>query len=211
MRCFLNIVISLFFLSSAFAQTRVVAECTVVYGITITNENQTDKEALAQLKLSSKTAYIKGNHSRVDLNSPSFTQSLIYNKATGNAVILREIGTNKFLTKLDSKDWVKQNEKFNGMIITYKSDTKKILGYDCKKALIQLADGSTFSVFYTTAVAPSVKEFEYQFKDIPGFVLEYEAMDGYTEKITYTANKISLSPVHASKFDIPTSGYRLLN
>ena len=42
-------------------------------------------------------------------------------------------------------------------------------------------------------------------------VLEYEAKDGYTQKITYTATKISLNPVSAAKFDIPTQGYRLLN
>ncbi|WP_438946997.1 hypothetical protein [Sediminibacterium sp.] len=198
-------------ISSAFAQTRVVAECTVTYAITINNEEALDKDALSLLKQSVKTVYIKGNHSRSDLISPSFSQSLIYSKATGDAAILREIGANKFLTKMNAEQWAKQNDKFSDLTIQFADERKAILGYDCKKAIIQLKDGSTFSVYYAPNIVPSVREFEYQFKDIPGFVLEYEARDGYTQKIIYTATKINLNPVPGGKFDIPTTGYRLLN
>lgn len=197
--------------SSAFSQTRVVAECTVTYAIKVNNEDAFDKDALALLKQSVKTVYIKGNHSRSDLISPSFSQSFIYNKASGDAAILREIGANKFLTKMNAAEWAKQNDKFSDLTIQYTDERKVILGYDCKKAIIQLKDGSTFSVFYAANIVPSVKEFEYQFKEIPGFVLEYEARDGYTQKIIYTATKINLNPVPGGRFDIPTTGYRLLN
>ena len=197
--------------SSAFSQTRVVAECTVTYAIKVNNEDAFDKDALALLKQSVKTVYIKGNHSRSDLISPSFSQSFIYNKASGDDAILREIGANKFLTKMNAAEWAKQNDKFSDLTIQYTDERKVILGYDCKKAIIQLKDGSTFSVFYAANIVPSVKEFEYQFKEIPGFVLEYEARDGYTQKIIYTATKINLNPVPGGRFDIPTTGYRLLN
>jgi GLPGLI family protein len=124
---------------------------------------------------------------------------------------MRELGANKFMTKLDNKAWANQNSKYTGMVITYLDEVKQILGYECKKAILQLNDGNTFSVYYATAITPSVREFEFQFKDIPGFVLEYETVEGKGEKITFTATKINLNPVPASKFDIPTSGYRLLN
>lgn len=153
--------------SSAFSQTRVVAECTVTYAIKVNNEDAFDKDALALLKQSVKTVYIKGNHSRSDLISPSFSQSFIYNKASGDAAILREIGANKFLTKMNAVEWAKQNDKFSDLTIQYTDERKVILGYDCKKAIIQLKDGSTFSVFYAANIVPSVKEFEYQFKEIP--------------------------------------------
>jgi GLPGLI family protein len=174
-------------------------------------DEKVDNETAASLKSSSKTVYIKGNDSRVDLMSTSFLQTLIYDTSTGNATVLRELGSNKFITKLDNKAWVAQNSKFDNMIISFLNEVKQIVGYECKKALLQLQDGSSFVVYYTTTIVPSVKEFEYQFKDIPGFVLEYEVMEGKGQKITYTATKINLNPVPASKFDIPTSGYRLLN
>ena len=105
--------------SSAFSQTRVVAECTVTYAIKVNNEDAFDKDALALLKQSVKTVYIKGNHSRSDLISPSFSQSFIYNKASGDAAILREIGANKFLTKMNAVEWAKQNDKFSDLTIQY--------------------------------------------------------------------------------------------
>lgn len=192
------------------AQQRVVAECTVVYGITV-DENSSNAEAVASLKQSSKTVYVKGINSRTDLISPSFSQSVIYQKTTGTAVILREFGANKFMTKLDQAKWVSENAKYVDMKLIKTDETKVILGYECKKALLELKDGTSLTIFYATNIVPSVKEFEYQFKDIPGFVLEYESSETEGKKIRYTATKINLNPVAAAKFDIPTSGYRLLD
>lgn len=202
---------SFFILNVVFAQTRVVAECTVNYSIQINSNKNIDNATVELLKSSSKIVYIKGNDCRVDLLSKSFLQTLIYDKSTGKAVIMRELGTNKFITKLDNKAWAAQNSKFNGMVISYVNEVKQVLGYECKKAILQLQDSTSFSVFYSTTIAPSVREFEYQFKDIPGFVLEYEAIEGKGQKIIYTATKINLNPVPASRFDIPTSGYRILD
>lgn len=188
---------------------RVVADCTITYSIS-TGEGNADKDVTESLKASTKTVYLKGNDSRTDLVSPSFTQSLLYNKTTGNAVILREIGNNKFMTKLDNTKWVAENKKYEGVTVALGTETKTILGYECRKAILQMKDGSSFTLYYATAIVPSVKEFEYQFKDIPGFVLEFESQEADGRKIKYTATKINLSPVQASRFDVPTSGYRLL-
>jgi GLPGLI family protein len=210
MKTFLTIVLSSLLVMNSAAQ-RVVADCAITYSIS-TEEGNADKDISASLKASTKTVYIKGNDSRTDLVSPSFTQSLLYNKTTGNAVILREFGNNKFMTKLDQAKWVAENKKYEGMTVALSAtDTKTILGYECKKAVIQLKDGSSFTLYYATTIVPSVKEYEYQFKDIPGFVLEFESQETDSKKIKYTATKINLSPVLASRFDIPTSGYRLLN
>jgi len=196
----------------SFAQQRVVAECTVTYQISL-EESNTSKEVQNAIQQSTKTVYIKGNDSRVDLNSPSLLLSIIYDKSNGSAVILREFGNNKFMTSLSSKEWKNANKQFEGMNIKLTSETKSILGYDCKKAVLTLKDSSVYNVFYATAIIPSVREFEYQFKDVPGFVLEFEGKEGHNGSsiVRYKATKINLSPVQASKYDIPTSGYRLLN
>jgi GLPGLI family protein len=206
------LIIAFLFFSSTYciAQQRVVAECSVTYTISV-DEETTDKETVDALKASSKTVYIKANQSRVDLVSAAFSQSLFYDRNTGNATILREIGNNKFISKLDNAKWKQENSKFDGAQLIVLTESKTILGYDCKKATLQLKDGSSFTLYFASNIAPSVKEFEYQFKDVPGFVLEYEAKDIGGKKIKYTATKINLNPVPASKFDIPTTGYRVLN
>lgn len=187
---------------------RVIAECTVSY--TIVADNETDKEVIASFKASSKTVYIKGNECRTDLVTPSFSQSFLYDKSTGAAVVLREFGENKFMTKLDNTKWQQQFSRYIGAKLVVQPESKQVAGYTCKKALLTLADGKSFQLYYTLDMVPSVREFEYQFKDVPGFVLEYEVEQG-GKKITYTAAKVNLSPVPASKFDIPESGYRILN
>jgi GLPGLI family protein len=195
----------------ALAQQRVVAECTVMFKITL-DDGTVDKDVSNSISKSAKTVYIKGNDSRVDLISPAIQQSVIYDKTQNTAVVLREFGTNKFMNRLNKEQWLIANKQYQGMAISLVNETKTILGYECKKAMITLKDGSVFSLYYATAIIPSVKEFEYQFKDVPGFVLEYQIKEsGDNTLVNYRAEKISLSPVLASKFDIPTSGYRIMN
>lgn len=189
----------------ATAQQRIVAECTINYAVETDSANSKNFLATA-----TKAVYIKANDSRTDLVSPSFSQTILYDKASGNAVVLREIGNNKLITKLSKTQWLEKNKKYEGATIARFSDTKIILGYECKKATITLRDGSVTQVYYTTAFAPSVREYEYNLKDIPGLVLEYESEEG-SNKVKYIAKKIDLSPVPSSKFDVPTSGYRILN
>jgi GLPGLI family protein len=185
-----------------------VAECVVNYSIVF---DSSLAKNTASSTVSSKVVYIKGNDCRTDVTSPSFSQTIFYDKSSGNAVVLREFGNNKIMTKLNKLQWIEKNNKFEGATISMIGDTKNILGYECKKAIIQAKEGNSITVFFATAITPSVKEFEYQFKDIPGFVLEYEEARENGNKIKYTATKINLSPVQASKFDVPSSGYRLLN
>lgn len=195
----------LFFFIKINAQQRIVAECTINYA-RIADDSTSQKLANA----SSKTVYIKGNDSRIDINSPTFSQTIFYDKNSGNAVVLREFGNNKVMTKLSKTQWIEKNQKYEDIKINLAADTKNILGYECKKATLQTKDGNIVTVFYATAIVTSVKEFEYQFKDIPGLVLEYETEEG-GKKIKYSATKINLSPVQTSKFDVPASGYRILN
>ena len=192
------------------AQQRVVAECTVTYQISLEEANQ-NKDVQNAIQQSTKTVYIKGNDCRVDLNSPSLLQSVIYDKTNGTAVILREFGNNKFMTNLNNKEWKDANKQYDGMTIKLTNETKTILGYECKKAILNLKDSTVFNVYYANAIIPSVREFEYQFKDVPGFVLEFDIREHSASVVRYKATKINLSPVQASKYDIPTSGYRLLN
>ncbi len=91
------------------------------------------------------------------------------------------------------------------------SDSVSILDYTCKKAVLQLKDGTQVIVYFTTAIMPSVREYEYIFKDVPGFVLGYEMQDVTGLKKVFRATQINLyNPVPASKFDIPTKGYRII-
>jgi len=191
----------------ATAQQRIVAECTVVYKV-----ESHDASAGSMCQKATKTVYIKSNNARIDLVAPAYAQSTIYNKSTGMATVLRSFGEDKYMTSLNAKQWRKLNMPLDSMQIQLTTDSISVLDYSCKKALLQLKNGTTVTVYYTTAIIPSVRDYEYMFKDIPGFVLGYEMVDDLGVKTIFRATQINLyNPVAASKFDIPTKGYRILS
>jgi len=191
----------------AIAQQRIVAECTVVYKV----ESHDASDGSMRQK-ATKTVYIKSNNTRIDLVAPAYAQSTIYNKSTGMATVLRSFGEDKYMTSLNAKQWRKLNMPLDSMQIQLTTDSISVLDYSCKKALLQLKNGTTVTVYYTTAIIPSVRDYEYMFKDIPGFVLGYEMVDDLGLKTIFRATQINLyNPVAASKFDIPTKGYRILS
>ena len=195
------------FFSTAVAAQRIVAECTVDYRVN-PDSSWTDNGSVAFNGI--KRVFIKGNDMRTDMESAGFLQSLIYDKSNQQATVLRVIGTNKFITKLAGDAWQQEIKKYDSIQVTFLNAYKTIIGYDCKSLLLTLKDGIEYTIFYTTTIAPSVREFELAFRDVPGFVLEYTIRQG-GKRVRYTASRISFSPVPASRFDVPTGGYRILN
>jgi GLPGLI family protein len=204
-RCYSFICLLLLLNCSLFSQQRVVAECTINFSVEPDSTN--NNESFELLKNTSKTVYIKGNDCRTEFKNQNYNQTLLYDKETGNAVILREFGNNKIMTKLNKTQYETVNAKYFGATFTTLPETKTILGYICQKGILKTKDAESI-VYYATSIVPSVKEFEYQFKDVPGFVLCYEVEDK-GKSVKYIATKINLSPVQASKFDVPTSGFRI--
>jgi GLPGLI family protein len=189
---------------------KLVSECTVFYTVTIEGA-KADAGAAKPMEGTTKTVYIKGSKTRNDLESPGFRQTTIYDLKSDSTVVLREVGSAKYISYLDNNQRKEKNRKYEGIEFTVTNEKKTILGYGCIKVIAKLTDGSSFNVFYTPSIIPTNLQYEYQFKDLPGFVLEYEALteDGKS-KINYSATKITLVPVPVAKFDLPKTGYRVL-
>jgi GLPGLI family protein len=206
MKYFLSILLFACVSVSAQVKPKVVAECTVDFTVGFSDGASNENVQQATMVL-----YIKGQQSRLDFISPSYTQIKYFNAKDNSAVVLQDLGATKVRRNLDSAKWNRLNEKYNGLSVTYSDESKTILGYECKKATITLKDGSAYTLFYAPTIIPSTREYEFQFRNIPGFVLEYETMaDGSNQKVKYTATKINLTPVQPSKFEVPQSGYRVL-
>ena len=195
----------------AFAQeTKLVSDCTVLFEVSV-EDDKADPQVVKAMAGSTKVLYIKGSKSRSDLITPGFKQTTLYDAKSDSTVVLRELGNAKYISYLDEAKRSAQNKKYAGIQFVNTNEKKTILGYECIKVVAKLANGSTFNVFYTPSIAPASKGYEYQFRDLPGFVLEYEeeSENGKT-KIKYSATKITLVPVPIAKFDLPASGYRVL-
>ncbi len=185
------------------AQKR-VAELTLLYNSVITNTQDPNK------KISSTTGYyLKGNESRAELSNSLLSSVTIYDFKNGSGVILKEVNGQKLLIRLNEENWTQKNRRFLNLSFTKTNEAKSIAGYSCSQATASTPDGYNITVFYTRDLIPENKFYDPLFKNLDGLPLEYELKKGSLQ-IKYTLASISLNPVPASKFDIPTSGYREL-
>ncbi len=187
------------------AQKR-ISEITLEYNAKVTTGNTEPKMADA-FDGATTVIYLKGSMSRSEMSSALFSSTTIHDAKTGSAVVLREVSGQKLLIRMTSEDWQEKNARYNGIVFINTGESKEIAGYKCLKAEAKMSDGSTFIVYYTPDIIPENKEYDYHFRDLNGLPLEYE-LTQRNLNICYTVSKINMNPVPASKFDIPTSGYR---
>jgi len=182
----------------AAAQRKVVSELTLVYEYSTGSENAIH------------TIYIKGNKSRSEMASALFSSTTIFDANTGSAVILREVNGQKLLIRLSPENWIEKNRIYDGIVFKNTGETRNIAGYTCIKAVGQTRSGAIVTVYYTPDLVPENRQYDPVFRTLDGLPLEYELSNGNV-KIHYKVSRISLNPVPASKFDIPSSGYREMN
>jgi GLPGLI family protein len=197
----------LFFLTN-YGQTK-FSEGSIVYNITV-NTNDTNPKLADGFDGATNTIYVKGKMSRSELVSVFGTQSTIIDGKTGKVTVLKEYGDKKYMINMMPEDWMEANQKYDSVTFIYENDYKNIAGYNCRKAIGKLKNGETFIVYFTTELIPENKNFQYSNRSLPGLALEYESNLG-TNKVIFTASKISFDPVSASKFDLPTKGFRVLS
>jgi len=199
------------FLLIAFSATaqKKFTEGTISYDVVITTGSDKPRNA-DFLDGTTVVNYIKGDKSRTEMVSPLGALTTIYDGAKNSIVILKDIGEQKYMITLTPNDWKDANKKYEGISFSYQDGEKTILNYKCKKAVAKLQDGTTYTVWYTPELTPENKNFQYETRSLPGLAMEYETANSKGEKTTYTVSKISFSPVPASKFDLPKSGYRVM-
>ena len=192
---------------SADAQ-KTLSEGTIVYDITV--QTGSKEPQLADMFDGARTTvYLKGSQSRTEMASPLGTTTTILDAKNNSGAVLKEYGNQKLLIKITRQDLEDINKKYAGIVFTMQNETKNIAGYECQKAVAKLSDGSTFTVYFTKELVTENKDYDYQFKTLPGLPLEYESSMGNL-KVKYTASKIAFDPVPLQKFVVPASGYRQL-
>jgi GLPGLI family protein len=183
-------------------QPKIISDCTITFSVASSDNEEGD--------IGTKTIFIKGKDIRSDFVSIKFSQSIFFNAKTGKATILKTIGKSKYISYYDAEKWKALNAEYDGVKISFSGNTKKILDYDCKEAILTTSDGKSYTVYYVPSLIPSVTENAFQFKDVPGIILEYETITKENQKITYTATQINFSPVPLAQFELPREEYRVL-
>lgn len=200
--------IAVLFVGSALTAQKTFTEGTLVYNMSVETGSGEPKMA-DMLDGATTTIYLKGTQSRLELVSGLGSEATIYNSTSGNGVILKDYSGQKLMITLSPQDWEANNKKYDGIVFENTNENSVISGFNCRKAIAKLKNGSTFTVFYTTDVNPANKSYDAQFTTLPGLPVQYEMQSG---KMTFkfTLAKITYDAVPSSKFEIPKSGYRVL-
>jgi GLPGLI family protein len=189
------------------AQRR-LSEATLVYKVQmLETDSLTGNSGVAEEAVS--TCYLKGANSRTDLVTSVGKQSTIFISKSPQVVLLKEYGNQRYLTRLTRAQWEQSNQRYRNARTELQSDSLRIKGYRCSKALITLADSSVYTIWYTSELVPLNREFLPLASAVPGLILSFETMLG-DSKVRYEIDQIVMAPVPQLLFDIPESGYRLL-
>jgi hypothetical protein len=183
------------------AQTKVVGECAITYDI-----HQISMKGDTSL-VGQKQIFIKGNSCKTILKTPAFTQTLIFNTQQDTAIILKEIGMNKFLQYI----LYASMQPVNLVASKKNANTSTLLDYPCETITLSWADGNSMEVTYTNLFIPTVTVYEQAFKEIPGLVMRYQLTSKEGNKILYNANKVDLSPITLKVFEVNKSNYQQIN
>lgn len=180
------------------------SEGTIVYQISTSINQQllpSDVKSVQQ---------IKGSHTKVELVSSVGKTTTIFNSREGEGAILQEYGSQKIMIPVTKDNIQSRNFKYEHIVFEFLAETKNILQYNCTKAIATLTDGTQLEVFFSKELLTDNTDIGFQFGKLPGLALEFTSRLG-ERSVTYTANSISFEPVPIQNFDLPTSGYRLLN
>jgi GLPGLI family protein len=202
-KIFINLLL-IFSSASLFAQ-KTISEGIISYNISI----QDSGKAATRLDSAVTIVYLKGDLSRTDMINSLGSETTIFDAKNDKAVILKQYNGQKLMITLTKENWNDKYDKYNGILFQPTADTKKIGGYDCKKVIAHLKNGTTFYVYYASDITIVNKEYNPIFKDLPGLPVQYEFTDGKFSFL-YTISAVNLSPLPAARFDVPKSGYRIM-
>jgi GLPGLI family protein len=200
--------IAVLFVGSSLAAQKTFTEGTLVYTMSVETGSGEPKMA-DMLDGATTTIFLKGTQSRLELVSGLGSEATIYNATSGTGVILKDYSGQKLMITLSPQDWEANNKKYDGIIFENTNENSVISGFNCRKAIAKLKNGSSFTVFYTADVNPANKSYDAQFTTLPGLPVQYEMQSGKM-KFKFTLAKITYDPIPSSKFEIPKSGYRVL-
>jgi GLPGLI family protein len=205
--------ISLFLASQMYAQ---VKEGFIRYSMKM-DKKGADELFNQMMGLSETKMYFKKGKSLAITTTPLTTMRILNDEK--GLLMLTEAGEHKIFMRKTRQEIeqarLRRLEKMpkSRVSIVYTNEKKKILGYDCTKAVIQYPDAhekeNKFIVWYTTAIdnPPNPNQaYPDELARIKGLPLEFD-MEKNGMKMQMTVKEISLKPVPDAVFVLSTAGY----
>jgi GLPGLI family protein len=157
-------------------------EGSVSYKMEFESDEPDMEMVMAMMAGSHMDLYFKGDDTRADVEMGSMMSlTTVTNSKSEDFLMLMDIsmmgmkyGVKSTLAELEKNNDTEES-KLN---VSLEKDTKKILGYKCKKAVATDEEGNETIFWYTEEIQVNKRGQSYLNEDVPGFPLEYEIMQG---------------------------------
>ena len=136
-----------------------------------------------------------------------FSMSGITLKVNGTTFMLVKLMDKKYVYEQKPSDQSLGYDELPGMKIEFVEETKEIVGYKCKKAIVSFpnADIEPFDIFYTNDIKIEDPNWNNPFKVIDGVLLEFQ-MSQRNIKMRLIAKNVAEETIEDNEFAIP-DGY----
>lgn len=162
--------------TGTFAQ---IKEGSATYSLDLSSDDPNMQAAIGMMAGSTITTYFKDGASRLEVAMGMMNMTTVSDGTSGQVLILTEIPSFNMkyamktsATELESSE--KTAEDLPDFDIRYENETKEILGYTCKKAVITDEDGVESTFWYTEDIFIIKTGQAYLNEKVPGFPLEYD-------------------------------------
>lgn len=200
-KIFLSILIIAFTILTFNAQSK---EGYIKYKIDMSSENTEIQMGLAMMSGSEMEISFKGENSRMVLNMGSFMTIETITKNNEDILLMMSgmmVGSTAVrTTKLE----LESTNDTDDLSVKFESETKEILGYSCKKAVVFEGEGIGLIFWYTEKMDMPDNEMLNANGLVPGVILEFESNEGEMN-MAFTAIEVK-SKIDASitfSLDIP--------
>jgi len=198
--------IVVFITNVAFTQSKSF-QGTLTYDVSYSGTNLSAAQK-AQLPATSVVT-VKDCKTKTEVVVGPVTQAAISDGTAKTELVLIDYMGTKAAIKLSTDD-VKEGLAKNPMpTVNITKETKVILGFTCKKAILTSKDENGVvtndTIYFTEQIGCADVNFSTQFKDIPGTVLRYTEFDPQINATaTYTIKEIKKSKISDDTFVIPS-------
>lgn len=202
----------LFLLAALFISTSIVAQKKAkpfegFISYTVTPQGDVDASIAAQLP-TEVLVYFKGEKNRIEQKTPMGSAIIIGNISSKEQIVLIDMMGQKMALKSTKEETEKAQAEIPKGTVTVGTETKSIAGYTCKKVDFT-QDGKTSVIYVTDEIDLQNSNWQTQYKDVEGVMLEYIQLAGQEGdiKLLITAKEVKKEKVKDTMFTIPT-GYQ---
>ncbi|MFL2570924.1 MAG: hypothetical protein ACJ0QL_03490 [Parvicellaceae bacterium] len=159
-------------------------------------------EAQRSMLPTNMITHCKKEYSRVEQKTAMGEQIVITNNENGASTLLMNMMGQKMAIEVSQAD--QKPKSSSNPVITYYEETKKIAGYDCKKAsytvyVEEQKDSVSIDLFYTPEI-PVI--YNSQFENLKGLPLEY-SLNTQGMTMEFVANKVDVKKLSKTLFEVP--------